>query len=93
MRGCSARRLGVPLLQPLVRALQRTGARHTRAVNPDERRFELIMLNESDDARLFVELCSHAADLAEARDSLELALRSMQDPDSPLRDAERSLGG
>ena len=49
------------------------------------------MLNESDDARLFVELSSHAADLAEARDSLELALRSMRDPDSPLRDAERAL--
>lgn len=49
------------------------------------------MLNESDDACLFVELSSHAADLAEARDSLELALRSMRDPDSPLRDAERAL--
>lgn len=48
-------------------------------------------MNESDDARLFVELSSHAADLAEARDSLELALRSMRDPDSPLRAAERAL--
>src|SRR4051794_32002570 len=91
MRGCSAQRPGVrptsaPGAQP-----ERAGARHTRAVNPDERRFELMMVNESDDARLFVELSSHAADLAEARDSLELALRSMPDPDSPLRDAERSL--
>jgi len=49
------------------------------------------MVDDSDDARLFIELSSHAADLVEARDALELALRSMPDPDSPLRDAERSL--
>ncbi len=49
------------------------------------------MMDDSEDARLFVELSSHAADLVEARASLELALRSAQDPNSPLRDAERSL--
>ena len=49
------------------------------------------MVNDSNDARLFIELSSHAADLVEARDALVLALRSMPDPDSPLRDAERSL--
>lgn len=49
------------------------------------------MVGDSGDARLFVELSSHAADLVEARDALELALRAMPDADSPLRDAERSL--
>lgn len=49
------------------------------------------MVDDSDDARLFIELSSHAADLVEARDALGLVLRSMPDPDSPVRDAERSL--
>lgn len=55
------------------------------------RRLEFVMIDDSDDARSFIELSSHAADLVEARDALELASRSMPDPDSPLRDAERSL--
>lgn len=50
-----------------------------------------MLLDDSADARRFVELSSHAADLVEARDALELALRSMADPDSPLKDVERSL--
>lgn len=49
------------------------------------------MVDDSEDARLFIELSSHAADLVEARDALGEALRSMSDPDSPLRNAERSL--
>ena len=49
------------------------------------------MVDDSDDARLFIELSSHAADLVEARDALRHALRSAPDPDSPVRDAERSL--
>ena len=60
-------------------------------MSPDGQRFEFVMVADSDDARLFIELSSHAADLVEARDALELALRSMSDPDSPLQDAERSL--
>lgn len=49
------------------------------------------MVDDSDDARLFVELSSQAADLAEAGGALRLALQSMSDPDSPLQGAERSL--
>lgn len=67
------------------------GSRHTRSVSPDGQRFEFVMVGDSDDARLFIELSSHAADLVEARDALELALRSMPDTESPLQDAERSL--
>ena len=55
------------------------------------KRFEFVMVDDSDDARLFIELSSHAADLVEARDALELALRSMLDTYSPLQDAERAL--
>jgi len=60
-------------------------------VSSDENRFEFVLLDASADARRFVELCSHAADLVEAQDALELALRTMADPDSPLKDVERSL--
>ena len=49
------------------------------------------MVDDSDDARLFIELSSYAADLVEARDALGRALRSMADTNSPLQDTERSL--
>lgn len=49
------------------------------------------MFDDSEDARLLIELSSHAADLVEARTALELALQSMSDAESPLQDAERSL--
>ena len=48
------------------------------------------MVDDSEDARLFIELSSHAADLVEARDALALAQLSTS-ADSPLEDAERSL--
>ncbi len=49
------------------------------------------MVDDSEDARLFIELSSHAVDLTEAGDALALALQSMAEAQSPLRDAERSL--
>lgn len=49
------------------------------------------MVEDSDDARLFIELSSYAVDLVEARDALELAPSANADPDSPLREAERAL--
>lgn len=60
-------------------------------VTQEERRFEFVMIEDSDDTRLFIELSSYAADLVEARDALELALQANADPESPLRDAERAL--
>ena len=48
------------------------------------------MVDDSDDARLFIELSSHAAGLVEARDALALAQLSTSS-DSPIEDAERSL--
>lgn len=49
------------------------------------------MVEDSADARLFIELSSYAVDLVEARDALELALSANADPESPLREAERAL--
>ena len=60
-------------------------------MSPARQSFEFVMVDDSDDARWFVELSSCAADLVEARDALGLALRSMADDASPLQDAERSL--
>lgn len=50
-----------------------------------------MMVNDSEDARLFIELSSHAVDLVEARDALALALQSTAVTESPLQGAERSL--
>ncbi|MCC2315283.1 hypothetical protein [Cellulomonas xiejunii] len=60
-------------------------------MNPDERRLGFVMVEDSDDARLFIELSSYAVDLVEARDALALALQSTAPADSPLQNAERSL--
>ena len=49
------------------------------------------MVQDSDDARLFIELSSYAVDLVEARDALALAQQSAATADSPLQSAERSL--
>lgn len=54
------------------------------------RRFTFVMIDDSADARLFIELSSHAADLSEARAALELALRGT-DGDEPFKDARRYL--
>lgn len=50
----------------------------------------VVLVPDSPDARLFVELSSHAADLTEARHALELAIEGRQDG-SPLGDASRYL--
>lgn len=60
-------------------------------MKPDPPRFEFVLIGDSEDTRTFIELSSYAVDLVEARDALELTLRSLADPDSPLREAERSL--
>ncbi len=49
------------------------------------------MVEDSTDARLFIELSSHAVDLLEAHHALTLALQSVQVADSPVEGAESSL--
>lgn len=51
-----------------------------------------VMVEDSPDARLFIELSSHAADLIEAHHALELALQE-HDPSSALADAGPYLVG
>lgn len=52
----------------------------------------VVMVEDSPDARLFIELSSHAADLTEAHHALELALQE-RDPESTLADASPYLIG
>ena len=52
----------------------------------------VVMVEDSPDARLFIELSSHAADLTEADHALELALQE-HDPGSSLADARPYLVG
>ena len=59
--------------------------------NSGESAFEFVMVPDSVDARLFVELSSYGVDLSEARHALELA--SERNEDSPLGDAEAYLIG
>ena len=51
-----------------------------------------VMVEHSPDARLFIELSSHAAELTEAHHALELALQE-HDPGSTLADAGPYLVG
>ena len=53
--------------------------------------FETVMIPDSPDARLFVELSSYGVDLSEARHALELASEAGEE--SPLRDAAAYLIG
>ncbi|TFD27710.1 hypothetical protein [Cryobacterium lyxosi] len=59
--------------------------------NGGETAFEFVMIPDSPDARLFVELSSYGVDLSEARHALELASEGGED--SPLRDAAAYLIG
>ena len=59
--------------------------------NDGETLFECVMIPNSVDARLFVELSSYGADLSEARHALDLA--SEDGEDSPLRAASAYLIG
>jgi len=52
----------------------------------------LVAVEDSPDTRLFIELSSYAADLAEARHALELAIRGVEEG-SALADASRYLVG
>lgn len=55
-------------------------SRHTREMNEGEARRPLIVaVDDSPDARLFIELSSHAADLTQASDALDWALHPAQD--------------
>ena len=55
-------------------------ARHTREMHEGEARNPLVIaVGDSRDARLFIELSSHAADLTEASGALAAALRPEQD--------------
>lgn len=59
----------------------------------DEGRGPLIVaVEDSPDARLFIELSSYGSDLAEARDALDLAIRGFK-AGSALADASRYLVG
>jgi hypothetical protein len=49
----------------------------------EARRPVIVAVDDSPDARLFIELSSHAADLTEASDALEWALHSGQDHSLP----------
>ena len=51
----------------------------------------IVAVEHSPDARLFIELSSHAADLTEASDALDWALRPAQG--DPLADVKRHLIG
>ena len=54
--------------------------------------FEMVMVEDSPDARLFIELSSYAADLVEAAEALDLAVRG-EEPNSPLAEAQYFLVG
>lgn len=47
--------------------------------NAGEEEFKFVMVPDSDDARLFIELSNYGADLAEARHALDLAITSRGD--------------
>ena len=89
--------LGVAALAAMTRALPGlrdtpAWARHTREVGEDEARRPLIVaVDDSPDARLFIELSSHGADLTEASDALNWALHPAQD--GPLVDVKPYLIG
>ena len=61
-------------------------------VNDAEQPFAFVMLPDTPDSRLFVELSSYAADLSEARHALDLAIRGLAD-DHPLAEAAQPLIG
>ena len=66
--------------------------RHTREMNEGEARRPLIVaVDDSPDARLFIELSSHAADLTEASEALDWALHPAQD--GPLANVKPYLIG
>lgn len=67
------------------------GHGHTRTVPSEHPRFEFVQMADSVDARLFIEMSSHAADLVEARHSLEAVLRHGAQADSPLAGFESAL--
>lgn len=52
----------------------------------------IVVVEDSPDARLFIELSSHASDLAEARAALDLAIQG-EEGDGPLADASAFLIG
>ncbi|BDO40648.1 hypothetical protein [Cellulomonas sp. NTE-D12] len=60
-------------------------------MSADAPRFEFVMVPDSKDARDFVEMSSHAADLVQAREALELAVRSKDDVSSTLDRATEAL--
>ena len=49
------------------------------------------MVPDSEDAPSFIELSSHAADLMQAREALELTVRGRDEIGSPLESAEDAL--
>lgn len=66
--------------------------RHTREMDEGEARRPLIVaVEDSPDARLFIELSSHAADLTEASAALDWALRPAQN--DPVADVKPYLIG
>ncbi|WP_291760662.1 hypothetical protein [Cellulomonas sp. 73-145] len=50
-----------------------------------------MMVPDSTDARSFIELSSHAADLVQAREALELAVKSREEIGSPLESVRDAL--
>lgn len=54
--------------------------------------FDFVVIEDSPDARLFIELSSYATDLVEAAEALDLAVRNEQ-PNSPLAGAQHFLVG
>ena len=62
------------------------------ANNEGEPSFDMVPLPDTPDSRLFVELSSYAADLAEAHHALTLAVRSLADG-STLAEATQHLVG
>lgn len=62
-------------------------------MDEDDKKAPLVVsVGDSHDARLFIELSSHASDLAEARGALEMSIEA-REPDSPLWDAAAYLIG
>lgn len=49
------------------------------------------MVPDSEDARAFIELSSHAADLVQAREALELAVQRRDEATSPIKGAKDAL--
>jgi len=62
------------------------------AAGETEQPFAMVMLPDTPDSRLFVELSSYAADLVEARHAVDLAIRGLAQ-DSPLAEATQPLIG